>query len=789
MLYFLRANLIWLASCALASPLCAAAEEPPAPGPVMQQPSPEETSLGALVVDPALLAPLPEPVLRGTGRMLPRSRDSRENYPNFIAADRLHGTQDVETIAEGQVELRTLGRSVDADHLVYRPNEDEVEATGNVLLRRDEDTMRGPKMRLRLEDNIGYFEQPQYSISRLAVGQTPASGKTPVPGSGEAERLNFEGEGLYRMQKATYSTCSPQSRDWYAEVDELSLDFNREVGEAKNAVVRLGGVPILYAPWMSFSLNNERKSGLLAPSLGSTSQGGLDYTQPVYWNIAPNMDATIAPRWIERRGVQINSEFRYLEPNYSGQIVNQYLPNDKIYRDDRYAYSVQHNHNLGRGFSGFVNYSGVSDSRYFGDLSTRLALVTQTYMLQQGGLAYSGGWWNASVTATRYDAPQDHGQTVLPGVYSRYPQATLTASRADLPLGTTFAFGGEYVDFTHPTAVIGQRWMAYPQVSLPLQTSAFSVTPKVGVHASRYILDRQASGVPSELTRTVPIASLDSTVVLERDIEWLGRKDTLQTLEPRLYYVYIPKRDQSLIPVFDTAALGYGFTQVFTENRYAGYDRIGDANQLTLAVSSRLIDPASGRQVLTATVGQRYYFADQTVTLPGEIPNKSGTADFLAAVGGQISDKAAIDSNLQYNPRDHRTEVFNIGGRYRPEPGKVLNAAYRYTYNQISQVDVSGQWPVGGGWHGVGRYNYSMRDGRVVESVAGVEYDGGCWLARAVLQRIATTDSNSNSAFFFQIELNGFSRIGSNPLELLKRNIPGYGRVNQPVADPVFGSY
>jgi LPS-assembly protein len=777
---FLRANLINLAGFVLVGPLFAA-DEAPAPVGTMEP----------LVVDPALLEPLPlpEPVLRGTGRMLPRVRDPRENYPNFITADKLHGTQGTETIAEGSVELRGSGRSVDADHLIYRSNEDEVEGTGNVVLRRDADTMRGPKMRLRLDDSVGYFEQPQYSISRLAVGQAPLPGKTPMPGSGEADRLDFEGEGLYRMKNATYSTCTPASRDWFASVDELALDFNREVGEAKNAVVRLGGVPIFYSPWMSFSLNNERKSGLLAPSLGSTSQGGLDYTQPVYWNIAPNMDATFAPRWIERRGLQLGAEFRYLQPNYNGQIVNQYLPNDKIYRDDRYAYTVQHNHNLGGGFTGFVNYSGVSDSRYFGDLSTRLALVTQTYMLQQGGINYAGGWWNANVTATRYDAPQDHGQTVLPGIYSRYPQATLTANRPDLPLGTAFAFGGEYVDFTHPTAVIGQRWMAYPQLSLPLQTAAFSFTPKVGVHVSRYLLDRQGAGNPDYISRNVPIASLDSMVTLERDVEWLGTKDTLQTLEPRLYYVYIPVREQSQIPVFDTAAASYGVTQLFSENRYVGQDRIGDANQLTAMVSTRLIDSASGRQMLTAGIGQRYYFTDQQVTLPGEVPRSGRTADLLATFGGQVADRAALDALLQYNPRDNRMEAFNVAGRYRPEPGKVLNAAYRYTRDQVDQVDLSAQWPVWGGWSGVGRYNYSMRDGRIVEAVAGAEYDGGCWVARAVIHRIATTDNNSNTAFFFQLELNGFSRIGSNPLDLLKRNIPGYGRVNQPVADPVFGTY
>jgi LPS-assembly protein len=773
MQHFLRANLIWLASCALASPLFAAAEaQPPA------------AAMEPLIVDAALLAPLPEPVLRGAGRMLPRSRDARENYPSFISADRLHGTQDVETTAEGTVEMRTLGRSVDADHLVYRPNEDEVEATGHVVLRRDDDVVRGPKMRLRLEDNVGYFEQPQYSLSRLAIGQ---SGGKAVPGSGEARRIDFEGEGLYRMKNATYTTCSPQSRDWFAEVDELALDYNREVGQAKNAVVRFGGVPILYSPWLSFSLNNQRKTGLLSPTFGSTSQGGLDYTQPWYWNIAPNMDATIAPRLIQKRGTQLNTEFRYLDRNYSGQFNGQYLDRDKIYNDSRWAYSVLHNQNLGYGFSGALNLNGVSDSRYFGDLSTRLAITAQTYLLRQGVLSYGGGWWGASVNALRYQAPQTPGLIGLPELYKRLPQVNFSMSRPDLPLGMGLSATAEYVDFSHPTSVTGQRWMAYPQLALPLQTAAFYVTPKIGVHATRYSLEHQALGTPKYLDRTLPIASVDAGVALERNFAWLGR-DIAQTLEPRLYYVRIPHRDQASVPVFDTALADFNATQLFTENRYAGNDRIGDADQLTAMVTSRLIDPATGTEFLRGGVGQRYYFRDQTVTLPGEAPRSGRTADLLASLSGQIAQRMFLDSGWQYNPRDNRTERFNINGRFQPEPGKVINAGYRYTVDQIGQFDVSAQWPIWGGWHGVGRYNYSTRDGRVIESVGGVEYDGGCWVARAVAQRIATVDNNSNTAFYVQLELNGFSRIGSNPLELLKRNIPGYGRINQPAADPVFAA-
>lgn len=779
MRFSLRNNLVWLLASIFGSAGALAADEFPA------------GNLPPLQVNPALVQPLPEPELRAsgreTGRMVPTLRDERENYPNFITADRLYGIQDVETIAEGTAEMRTLGRSLSADRLTFWPEQDEVEATGNVRLRRDQDLMAGPKMRLKLEANIGYFDHPEYSITRLPKDPALRQMSRPATtGSGKAEIMNFEGEGLYRLKNATYTTCSPSRPDWYAEADEMKLDYNREVAQATNARLKFAGVPILYSPWLSFSLNNQRKTGLLTPTVGSTSQTGLEYTQPFYWNIAPNADATIAPRFMQRRGTLLNSELRYLGREYSGEVRHEYIAHDKIFNDRRYALSLVHNQHIAYGLTGSLDFNSVSDSRYFSDLSTRASVVSQSNLLRQGALNYAGGWWNANITAQRY-------QTVDPATppaaipYARLPQATFAATRADLPLGMAGSLNTEYVVFDHPSLVTGQRWVAYPQLSRPFQTAAFSFTPKLGLHVTRYSLLNQAAGAPQYITREVPIASVDTGVVLERDFTWSGRP-LVQTLEPRLFYVRIPNRRQDQIPVFDTGAAGFNVTQLFSENRYAGNDRIGDAHQMTAMVTSRLIDAQTGSELMRGAVGQRYYFRDQTVTLPGEVPRAGDTSDILALATARLNRQVSVDADWQYNPHFRRTETFNVGGRYQPAPGKVVNAGYRYTRDQLAQVDVSGQWPIGGGWHGVGRYNYSTREKRVIESLAGIEYDGGCWVFRAVGQRIATVANSSNTAVFVQLELNGFSRIGSNPLDLLKRTVPGYGVINRPTADPAFAA-
>ncbi len=739
---------------------------------------------------------LPAPRLKATPLLTPVIGD--EARPNFLIADRIHGRNDVEMIAEGNSEMRKIGTILTSDKLTYWHLDDEVEALGNVRLDKDQDVFTGPRLRLQVEDNVGFFDKPNYSLRRSQIvkdtrAPDPFETDEPLPlhriidSHGEAERLEFKGEGLYKVSKATYSTCAPGRRDWYAEVDELDLDYNREVAEGSHGKVVFMGVPILYSPWLSFSLNNNRKSGFLPPSFGTTNTSGGEASIPWYWNIAPNMDATITPRVMSKRGTQLNTDVRYLDYHYSGTTRLEYLPSDKAYGKSRHGYAIVHNQNLGYGFAGALNLNGVSDDAYYKDLSSPVSNVGNNLLLRQGTLSYGASWWSATFTSQRYQVLQDPSAPVTEP-YRRTPQLNVAANRYDLPLGGAFNFAGEYVKFGHPTLITGQRTIAYPQLSLPMQTSWLRVTPKVGVHSTSYQLERQGA-VPADQKRQLPIASLDGSVVFERETEFFG-KDVIHTLEPRLYYLYVPYRDQSNIPVFDTGIADFNFATAFSENRYGGGDRIADANQVTAAVTSRIIDPASGAEVIRGLVGQRYYFTTQHVTLPGETPRAGRAADLLAALSGRLMPKTYVDTGWQYNPRDRATERFNAAARYQPEVGKVLNAGYRYTRTQLGQVDVSGQWPIWGGWHGVGRYNFSTKDRRLIESVAGLEYDAGCWAVRVVARRIATQTQKATTSLFVQLELNGFSRLGSNPLEVLKRNVPGYGAVNQQLtSDPMPFSY
>jgi LPS-assembly protein len=737
---------------------------------------------------------LPNPQLLLADRVGGHAVRQGESLPSFIIADRIQGTTDIEMVAEGDVELRRRNSTLKADRLTQWDETDEVEAVGNVRMIRDSDRISGPRMRLRTTDNTGYFEQPEYSIRRSKVGAAPVlwTGEEPTAtpgltrGQGKASRMAFEGEGKYQLSDATYSTCTPDAGsdpDWFARTSDLRLDYEDQTGVAKGTTVVFKGMPIFYTPWMTFALNNQRKSGLLTPTLGSTTKGGQEISQPVYWNIASNFDATVTPRVMSKRGTLWNGEFRYLRPSFTGTFEKQYIGSDKLAGRSRSAYTFTHRHNLGAGFSGALDVQDVSDDTFYSDMSNSSTTVAQTNLLRQGSIGYAGDWWSANLLAQNYKTLQDPALPTVAAPYSRRPQLTLNARRGDLPLGLDFTFAGESVAFRHPTQVQATRVTTYPQLALPLQAQAVYVTPKIGVHSTRYALNRQATGIPDRLSRSVPIFSVDSGVTFERTTSLFDTTLT-QTLEPRLFYVKIPAREQGQIPVFDAGIADFNFAQIFSENRYSGGDRIGDTDQLTGMVTSRLLDPRDGSEVMRGAVGQLVYFGGQNVTLPGEVARKNFQTDFLGAFTGRVMPKTYVDAGMQYSPRFSRTERLNLSTRYQPESGKVLNAGYRYTRDVLGQFDVSGQWPLSGGWHGVGRVNYSTKDRRMVESIAGLEYNGGCWATRVVLQRIATQAQQVNTAIFFQLELGDFASLGSSPIDLLKRNVPGYGIINQPEQQP-----
>ncbi|WP_297364654.1 LPS assembly protein LptD [Thauera sp.] len=718
-----------------------------------------------------------------------------------VSALRIHGERGIELVAEGEAELQRDDTRLTADKVTYRELTDEVVAEGNVVLSSGGDTIRGPQATLVVGDRVGTFASPRYELSRARPPALAGDAPRTVAGSGEAETLALEGENHYRLANATWTTCSPADPDWYIKARDLELDYDREVGTARDGSIVFMDTPIFWMPWAEFPLNGQRQSGLLPPTFGSSNKTGVDFTQPYYWNIAPNYDATLTSRIMTRRGLQIGGELRYLDEDYQGTTRLEWTPNDKVSGEDRRLGSIQHQQRFAPNFYGTLDLNAVSDDAYFEDLSSSIGVASRVNLLREGRLIYTGGWWTASALAQRYQTlnPDPDVRNVEP--YRRLPQLQLSAVRADLGGGLSGLLETEFVRFAHRERDRDEasRFVAHPQLALPMQGASWFVTPKAGIHHTRYDIDRSpvSSHSSTDVTRSVPILSLDSGLLLEREARFFGG-DYLQTLEPRLFYLHVPSRDQKDIPLFDTNRFDVGFAQIFAENRYSGSDRIGDANDLTAAVTTRFIDAESGVERLRALIGQRYYFSDQKVYLYNEDELRTaGTGnEILAGLGGRVSSTVNVDSYVQYNTETSRTERLNASVRYQPGFARTLNLSYRYAPNLridedvvgLEDIDVSGQWPLARNWYGVGRVTHSLKDDRITEAVAGIEYDGGCWVFRTAVHRFAIDENDVTNAIFVQLELNDLAGIGSNPLSLIRRSVPGYGKINDSSADRVFGA-
>ena len=769
----------------------------PAPAPVAA-PTPQP----ATTPTPPVTATATEDVARATAAPPAPAAERPALAPGetAVSALRIHGERGIGLVAEGEAELQRDDTLLTADRVTYREPTDEVLAEGDVVLSRGGDTIRGPKATLVVGDRVGSFETPTYELSRARAPALAGDAPRTVAGSGEADLLRLEGENQYRLANATWTTCSPQDPDWYIRARELELDYDREVGTARGSSIVFMDTPIFWMPWAEFPLSGQRQSGLLPPTFGSSNKTGVDFTQPYYWNIAPNYDATLAPRIMTRRGVQFGGELRYLGEDYQGTTRLEWMPNDKVTGEERRLGSIQHQHRFAPNFYGTLDLNAVSDDAYFEDLSSSIGVASRVNLLREGRLIYAGGWWTASALAQRYQTlnPDPDVRNVEP--YRRLPQLRLDAARADLAGGMAGLLETEFVRFAHRETDRDEasRFVAYPQLSLPMQGAAWFVTPKAGVHYTSYDIDRAAgtSGRPDSITRSVPIVSLDSGLFFERESHYFG-KDYLQTLEPRLFYLRVPSRNQNDIPLFDSNRFDVGFAQIFAENRYSGSDRIGDANDLTAAVTTRFIDAETGVERVRALVGQRYYFSDQEVYLYDKDElRRAGTGnEILAGLGGRITSTVTVDSYAQYNTETSRTERLNASVRYQPGFARTLNLSYRYAPNLrvdddivgLKDIDLSGQWPLARNWYGVGRVTHSLKDDRITAAGAGLEYDGGCWVFRTAIHRFAIDEDDVTNAIFVQLELNDLAGIGSNPLSLIKRSVPGYGKINDSSVNRVFG--
>ena len=736
--------------------------------------------------------------------VLPASQ--RGALPTYLYGQRASGRTDLETVLEGNAVLRRGDLVVRADKLEHNQLDDLAKATGNVYINRAGNVYEGPQLELKVDAFEGFFLNPRYQFLQ--------------GGHGQADRVDFVDDKRSIITNATYTTCrrlpGPSwMPDWILKAASMTLDYEEDIGVAKGAVLSFKGLPILPVPYLSFPLSDQRKSGFLPPTIGLDNVNGAELTVPYYWNIAPNRDAKFSPTLMTKRGVNLGGEFRYLEADYAGTFGATWMPNDALRESDRWSVASVYNGVIHTRWPALgpldlsVNINRVSDDNHWKDFTQQtngssfgVTSLTQRLLANEAKLSWAKGDFSASVRALKWQTLQDVDSPIVPP-YDRLPQVVGRYARG--VGGFDVSVDVDHTQFNADRNLTGQpnarRNFALGQVSRTWDRPGWFVRPKLQIHAAQYEFDAPLANSATSASRVVPTFSFDSGLVFEREATYFGR-NLLQTLEPRLFYVSTPFRDQNLLPNYDSGATDFNFATIYSENAFVGNDRISDNNLLTLGASTRLLDPKDGAEVARLGIAQRLRLEDQLVTLPGGAPVVERFSDVLLGAGLSWNPRWSMDSTVQFNPKTEKSTRATIGARYSPGNYRVVTAAYRFQRESSEQIDIGWQWPLNdlwgdkgqdlgegrglgeGRWYSVGRLNFSLADRKLVDAVIGLEYDAGCWLARFVVEQLQTGLASANQRIMFQLEFVGFARVGANPLKSLKDNIPRYQYLREQTSTP-----
>ena len=695
----------------------------------------------------------------------------------------------------GNVDLRRADQHLMSDKASYDTVAETMDAQGNVIYSEEQLSLAGDTASLSLGKDEARLRRAQFIAAE-------------APLRGTADTVYRDSKTLSRYHEATFTSCAPGNQDWIAHASRVKINRESGIGSAKNAWLEFKGVPVLYTPYISFPVDDRRVSGILAPTWGSTQRNGFDFTLPVYWNIAPNFDDIITPRYMAKRGGMLRNQFRYLTEMSSGSLSGEIVPYDQLKDKQRFSASFKDRTSFTPHLNTVTNLNYVSDKEYFNDLNNALGFQTNRYLTSTAYAHYNRAL--PDIANIGFNAGIHHYQSVDRTItdaampYDMLPRVNFNLSRNLESLPVTLAMDNQYTEFYHTDRINGQRINIAPSVSLPLEASAGFFIPKITGHYSHYQLSDQTqeeilAGTPTSISRTLPIFSVDSGMMFEKNIN-LGGSGYTHTLEPRAFYLYIPRKDQSDIPLFDTTAYDTNFYSLFRENRYTGPDRIQDANQITLAGTSRFIDSETGLEPLKISLGQIIYLQDRTVDLDYINDTRKPTSDtsnFIGELGGQLTRHLSYTTGAQWDPEENGFARAQAVLRYREQPNQLFDIGYRYRRtppessdlprtNQISQSDISFRWPLFADWYALGRWQYSFNFGKTTESFIGFEKENCCWRLRFLGRRYINGANNSftsnvdldnskpETAFFVQLELKGLTSFGDNLDQFLQRNLNGY---------------
>lgn len=685
------------------------------------------------------------------GPAIPPAPD-RSRAPIFVYARTLDASKTEEGQASGNVEVIRLDQHLATEQVLFNPVQEIITLPGAVSYKDQQVWLNGSEGYYNFTDESGHFSLIDYGLSSSSA-------------NGSAEYVELIGGHTSKLHQLDYTSCPGQDPDWQLYARELELKHEKGRGVARGAKLIFKGVPIFYAPYFSFPIDDRRKSGFLYPSLGQTSDSGLEIGVPWYWNIAPNQDATLEPRYFSNRGFMMSGEYRFLTRRTTGSLDFDYMPDDRKTDENRFRYLVQHNAYLARRWNSRIIVNRVSDDQYFQDFGRNLAETSLQFLRSSGTLTGVGRYWDFELMVDDFQII-DEEITPENRPYRRLPRL---GYRLDRPLGHTglfFGLNSELVNFDRDTGTTGTRLDLYPNMYWSRYSSWGFIKPSLGVRYTGYNLDL-ATTTPGDdsPSRSTMIASLDAGLVFDRTTS----KGNLQTLEPRLFYLYVPYEDQSDLPDFDTGEFTFGYSQLFNTNRFAGSDRQGDANQLSVAVTSNHIDGTTGRQLWSLSLGQIFYFEDRRVQLDNRPPAQKDISPFLGEFAWHLWSNFSVIAGVQWDWDNSNLDVGTMGFNYRGQKGERLRFEYRYRRDRVDQFDVRAFWPINERWRLLSRVNYSFADSDMLEVQGGIEYESCCWAIRTVYRRyLRNRDGEYRDSVYVELNLKGLTSVGNKSQRLFR---------------------
>jgi LPS-assembly protein len=709
----------------------------------------------------------PRPPRLGPPELPPRPA---KDVPIEITADDLGYDRNAEVLTlTGRVELAQGARRVHGDEITYGVETEEVTATGRAYLAEPGVRLVGSRAQVNLGTEQGRMDDVQYRFTG------------PLNARGSASEVDILSPELSRYRNITYTACPPGRNDWSLKAERLSIDRKEGEGVARHATLRVADVPVFYMPYLSFPIDGRRKSGFLIPTVGSSDESGFELTTPYYFNIAPNLDATIYPRVMGKRGLMLGAETRFLTPHHYGELYGEAIPSDALYEDNgaRGAFRALYRGNYGRGWFSYVKFNAVSDNRYLEDFGNSLEVTSSRNIERRGSLYYSGQGWQASATVQDF-------QTVDPGLapadrpYGRLPRVLVTVDPHRFAPGLELGMDAEYDFFSHDARVHGSRAAANPYASWPIRRPYGHLIPRLNLFSAAYGLQDQDPGKADDPSYAIPSFNLDGKLIFERNTDWFGH-GALQTLEPRIFYLYTPFKDQDDIPTFDSTELTFSYSSLFRPNRFTGRDRIGDANQLTVGLTSRTLSTSSGWELLRASLGQIFYFANRRVQIRGPVEDESSSA-LAGELAARLTESWSGRASFQWDPNksQDQSEKRVLELHYQTEDDHLVNLAYRFDLGsseatRYEDSDVAVRWPLASNFEVVGRWYYSLLHSETMEAFAGMEYGKCCWRLRVLGRHFKNSPGSSGTnSIMVQFELAGLGSLGHNIDSFLERGIYGY---------------